>query len=417
MQQNRQRPTRPRIDPAVAAWRNAIFGVFMLCGVGFATWVARLPAVREGMALSTADVGILLLGLAAGSIIGLAFAPGIMVRLGNRGGLRASLSGIGASAVLLGITTDMFEQHGASIIALALFGFCFSVTDVLMNVEGAAVEKACGRTLLPLMHAFFSFGTILGALAGAGAAALRIPVVLNFSFMGVAVAATGLYIVRFLPPSGPVPAPTAEREPWGARMRSSLAVARDPSLALVGLMVAGMAFAEGSANDWLPIAAVDGHGFDEVGGALVYGVFVAAMTVGRVAGGPLIDALGRRRVLLLFGSLGLIGVCQFIFTTGPTTAIIGAALWGLGCSLGFPVGISVAADHPTDAARRVSVVAMFGYSAFLAGPPIIGFLGEHFGILNAFLFVAAMLTLTLLLTPRATRIAEPEAEFQPRARS
>lgn len=416
MKQNRQQRNRPRIDPEVLAWRNAIFGVFLLCGLGFATWVARLPAVREGMALSTADVGILLLGLAVGSIIGLAFAPGVMARLGNRGGLRASLVGIGAAAVLLGITTGVFGHQGASIVALAFFGFCFSVTDVLMNVEGAAVEKACGRTLLPLMHAFFSFGTILGALVGAGAAALRIPVMLNFCVMGAALAAIGFYVVRFIPASAAAPAQPGEREPWRARMRSSVAVARDPGLVLIGLMVAGMAFAEGSANDWLPIAAVDGHGFDEVGGALVYGVFVAAMTVGRLAGGPLIDALGRRRVLLLLGTLGLAGVCLFIFTTGHTAAIIGAALWGLGGSLGFPVGISVAADHPTDAARRVSVVAMFGYSAFLVGPPVIGFLGERFGILDAFLFVVAMLALALLLTPRATRIPGPEAEILPRAR-
>lgn len=384
------------------AWRNAVFGIFMLCGLGFATWVARLPTVRVRMNLSTADVGVLLLGLALGSIIGLAFAPSIMARLGNRGGLRTALCGMGASAVLLGIGTDLFAHQGASIIMLALFGFCFSVADVLMNVEGAAVEKACGRTLLPLMHAFFSFGTILGALAGAGAAALGVPVVLNFSLMGTAVAVAGIFVVRYVPITGNTQAEAVVREPLGVRIRSSMAVAKDPSLILIGLMVAGMAFAEGSANDWLPIAVVDGHDFDEVGGALVYGVFVTAMTAGRVMGGPLIDVLGRRRVLLLLGTVGLAGVCLFIFTTSDTVVIIGAVLWGLGGSLGFPVGISVAADHPTDAARRVSVVALYGYSAFLIGPPVIGFLGEHYGILNAFLFVVAMLTLALLLTPRAT---------------
>ena len=36
-----------------------------------------------------------------------------------------------------------------------------------MNVEGAANERALGRTVMPLFHALFSGGTILGAGARA----------------------------------------------------------------------------------------------------------------------------------------------------------------------------------------------------------------------------------------------------------
>ncbi|WP_372700078.1 sugar MFS transporter [Arthrobacter sp. JSM 101049] len=399
---------------SLSAWRNAVFVVFSLSGLGFATWVSRIPAVRDGMQLSTETVGLLLFGLAIGSITGLAAAPNYLARAGTRAGLLYSLLAMAAATVLLGLAAGSAESFPLSAAALFLFGFSYSITDIVMNVEGAEVERATGRTLLPLMHAFFSLGTILGAVLGATAALHTVPVALHFGMAGMAIAAAGAWTVRFIPrppTRGPEPGP-APGAPAGSvaghnrfrdRLRATLLLATDPQLMFLGLLVVGMAFVEGSANDWLPLAAVDGHGFDNAGGALVYGTFVAAMTVGRAAGGPLIDAVGRQRTLLVMGTLGFVGILVFILTDQQWTAFCAAALWGLGGSLGFPVGISVAADHPTDAARRVSIVSIFGYTAFLVGPPILGFIGEHLGILDAFYVVAAMLLVSLLVVPRAMR--------------
>jgi hypothetical protein len=80
---------------------------------------------------------------------------------------------------------------------------------------------------------------------------------------------------------------------------------------------------------------------------------------------------------------------------------LAAACRGLGGSLGVPVGTSAADDHPTDGARRVSIVAIFGYGAFLCSPPVIGLPGEQFGLLNACYLVAGLLVVSLLTTPAA----------------
>jgi cyanate permease len=77
-------------------------------------------------------------------------------------------------------------------------------------------------------------------------------------------------------------------------------------------------------------------------------------------------------------------------------ALTGALLWGVGASLGFPVGMSAAADDPERAAVRVSVVSSIGYTAFLAGPPLIGLLAGHSGILMALFVVVGALVLALL---------------------
>ena len=384
-------------------WRNSIFGIFFLCGYAFATWVARLPAVREQLSISTADVGTLLLALALGSIGGLAFAPNILAKLGVRKGITIGLISMGLGLGALGMVTDWIGSVPGAIGVLIFYGFVFSATDVMMNVDGAAVERSIGKTLLPLMHAFFSFGTIIGAVTGSAAARAQIGVVYNFMAVGALVIILGLFFVRNVselePPEESVQKNTAPTQSWFARVAS---VFRDGHLMLIGLMVAGLAFAEGSANDWITIASVDDHKFTEAGGALVFGAFVTAMTAGRIFGGPVIDKFGHKRALVFMGIMGLAGIVLFILTTATWAVFVGALLWGLGGSLGFPVGMSVAAAHPTDGPRRVGIVAIFGYSSMLIGPPVLGYLGEHFGVLNAFILVAVVLFATLLITPRAT---------------
>ena len=62
----------------------------------------------------------------------------------------------------------------------------------------------------------------------------------------------------------------------------------------------------------------------------------------------------------------------------------------------------------------MSVVSSIGYCAFLAGPPVIGFVGEHVTVSKALLLVAGLLALTCLVLnavrpPRSTAPAAPAA--------
>ena len=51
------------------------------------------------------------------------------------------------------------------------------------------------------------------------------------------------------------------------------------------------------------------------------------------------------------------------------------------------------------AAVRVSVVSTIAYGAFLIGPPALGFLGDHWGVLRSLSVVSAMIILALLALP------------------
>ena len=96
----------------------------------------------------------------------------------------------------------------------------------------------------------------------------------------------------------------------------------------------------------------------------------------------------------------ILGSLMVVFG-GTALAFAGAAVWGIGASLGFPVGMSAAADDPKRAALRISVVSTIGYGAFMAGPPLLGFLGDHFGILNSLLVVTTTAVIAAIVAPAA----------------
>ncbi|TFB91385.1 MFS transporter [Cryobacterium sp. HLT2-28] len=388
------------------AWRNAVFVIFFISGLTLATWMSRIPAVRDGLRLSTAEVGILIFGLSAGSVLGLIAAVWLLGRFGARRAmlLSASLSVVGLT--LVGGGASLLTSAPFVFFGLALVGFGIGSLDVMMNVEGAAAEREIGKTLMPLMHACFSLGTVLGALIGAGASLIALPVHWHLLGMAILVLATMLIAVRNIPlvdpraeaaAAGTADGPKSRR----GRLRASLTVWADPKILLIGTIVLGMTFAEGSANDWLALASVDGHGLSNTEGAIVFGVFVAAMTVGRVLGGPVIDRFGRVPVLRACAVLGVLGLLLFILAPSHALLYCGTVLWGLGASLGFPVGMSAAADDTKNAAARVSAVAMIGYFAFLVGPPVLGLLGQAWGILNALFLILVLMVLAGLAAPAA----------------
>ena len=173
------------------------------------------------------------------------------------------------------------------------------------------------------------------------------------------------------------------------------------------MLVLGLALAEGAAGDWVALALADGHGQTDAAGAAGYGLFVTFMTIGRFAGTLVLDRFGRVPVMRWCAALAVLGLGLFVFAPVPWLAYVALAIWGLGASLGFPVGMSAAADDPVKAAARVSVVSTIGYGAFLCGPPLLGLLAEHVGILHSLLAVMVMLIVSFLLSPVARKLPAP----------
>ncbi|TFV84641.1 MFS transporter [Microbacterium sp. dk485] len=393
-------------------WRTATFAIFLASGLSIATWASRVPAIKSGLEIDNIAVGLLLLGAGIASIVGLSVAPMVMARAGARRGMLAALVIVGIGVATIGIGTDLLSSYPVVLLGLALFGFGNGAVDVMMNVEGAAIEKSSGRTLLPLFHAFFSFGTVIGAGLGVVAAALGITVLAHTGLMGGVIVLIALVSVAGVPAreSAEAAAAPAGRPPFRERLTVAVSAWREPRTYALGVIMLGMAFAEGGANDWLPLAVVEDHGADEAFGAAALTVFSVAMAVVRVLGGPLVDRVGRVAVLRTLAFTAAAGLLLFIFAPNLPLVFVGAALWGAGASLGFPLGMSAAADDPAKAPARVSAAATIGYVAFLCGPPILGFISENVGLLNTLLVIVVLIVLSGLFSSAARPLAVASAD-------
>ena len=392
-------------SPALRSWRNAMFVVFAACGFGLAAWVSRTPAVRDTLHASTAEMGWLIFAIAAGAIGGLTSAGMLVGRFGARPVIRTALLVTAAGLAVVGLGAAL-ASFAVVLAGLLVFGLGFGTTDVSMNVAGAANERELGRTVMPHFHATYSIGTLLGAGLGVLAQHLGLPVGLHLLLAALIVVAVVIPALRSMPVGVGLATPGQPKLTRSER----LAVWRDPRTLLIGLIVLGMGLAEGAAEDWLPLATVDGYGVTETVAAGLFGVFVVTMTIGRLFGVLLIDRFGRVATLRASAAVAAIGLLVVIFGPTVVTAALGIALWGLGTSLGLPVGMSAAADDPRTAAARVSAAATVGYAAFLFGPPVLAFAGEHVGLLNSFLVVLALVVVAGLIAPAARPLPVDSAE-------
>ncbi len=358
--------------------RNAVFVVFATNGFGFASWMSRIPHVRDALGLEPGELGRILLALAAGAVVALPTSGFVVSRIGaaRTVTLGALLGGCGL--IGSGLAVDPLASVAGVAVGLFAIGYGTGSWDVAMNVEGAAVERLLSKSIMPRFHAAFSLGTVLGAALGAAATWLEVSVSAHLAGVGaVATAATLVSTWYFLPRR------TEATETAAQLTASVLRAWREPRTLLIGVMVLCFALIEGIANDWLAVGLVDGYDVANAIGSAGFAVFVAAMTSGRLAGPRLLDRYGRRLVVRAGGVLAAFGTLLVILSGSIVLAVAGIMLWGFGASLGFPVGMSAASDDPDRAAARVSVVSSIGYTAFLAGPPLLGWIGDHHGVLQA----------------------------------
>ena len=411
-------------------WRNAVVAAYTMSGVAFASWVSRLPAIRDGLDLTPGNIGLLLLCMTLGSFISVSASGLIVLRFGSKQTIRIGSIMVGAGLVLAGFGTSVLVNPLVVAAGLAVIGLGTASWNTASNVEGAAVERAVRRHIMPRLHGAFSLGTVAGAGAGAWAAGASVPVFWHLAAVGLLVAFTVAAAAGWFraditpveatqnfkpatpdtfedPSTGPLAIITASarpEEPLDSKRQIAHAW-RDRRTLLLGVLVLGLALAEGAAGDWVALALADGHGQSDAAGAAGYGLFVTFMTVGRFAGTLVLDRFGRVPVMRWCAALAVFGLGLFVFAPAPWLAYVGLAIWGLGASLGFPVGMSAAADDPVKAAARVSVVSTIGYGAFLCGPPLLGLLAEHVGILHSLLAVMVMLVASFLLSPVARKIS------------
>lgn len=397
-------PNSTRPDAVLRRATHSVYLVFFLIGFVFANWASRMPAIRDALEFSPAQMGRLLLVAAVGSIVALAISGAVVQRIGGPKTITVFGSlmcvGYGLAAVTMG---DVPVTVTAGLLFLG--GVGMGAADSAMNLEGSRVEHALGRSIMPWFHGFFSFGTMAGALIGTVVSWQNVSLKVHVGLaLAVAIVVIQISVRRLLPAGYGIQEIDVSSKLDGQASQAKdttpnvWSAWREPSTWLIGLVVLASALTEGAANDWLGLGIKDGfEGATEATGSLGLFIFLTAMTAMRLTGTYLLDNYGRVFVLRLSAGSALVGLLLFGLAPWLWLAVLGGAFWGFGAALGFPIGMSAASDDPKMAPARVSVVATIGYTAFFAGPPVLGELAEFFGYRQAMLFILIPAVLGLLV--------------------
>lgn len=379
--------------PVSRKLKLALFALFFLPGVALASWVTRTPALREMLEVGVAQMGVVLFGMSVGAMVGVLVSGPAISRFGAR---KVSMVGLGSvilSLLVIAAGANIGQQYVA-MSGLGLFGLGVGLCEIAVNIEGASLERASGQPIMHLLHGCFSLGALVGAVIGFALTGWAVALPVHLLLVAGVGAPVALWCIRHLPPATGM-RPVTERASAQAQ-KIKLRDVVDARLLLIGVVILGVALAEGSATDWLPILMVDEYEVSKPIASLFYMAFAASVTFGRLAGGPVITALGRKGVIQGGAALAAVGMVIVIWSSLPWLAFIGVVAWGLGVSMTFPMAISLAAEGEGDTDQRVKLVAVMGYCAFLAGPPLLGLLGETLGLRQAMILVLSLAVVAIL---------------------
>jgi len=382
--------TRLAAEAGTRRARNAVYLVFAASGFIIASWTARIPQIRAALGVTPGVLGLILLCAAVGAAISTPLSGLVVAWLGEARtvAITGVITAAGLAIAAAGYRVGIAPVAGG----LFLFGVGAAAWDVAMNVQGAAVEQALGRSIMPRFHAGWSIGTVAGAGTGAVMVLAGVPVNVHLLAVAVAVAVAVPVATRhFL-----AHRQRAARQAGPAAGHHPLAAWAEPRTLLIGLFLLCMAFTEGT-GDWLSLAVIDGYHAAAAVGTATFAVFLAAMTTGRWFGPRFIDRYGRVTVLRSGTVVALAGLLIIGFGTDLPLALAGTLLMGLGTAPGFPVGVTSAADDPRRAAARVSAASSIGYLAFLFGPPAIGFLSDRVGVQHGIVLAGLLLAAAFFL--------------------
>jgi MFS family permease len=390
-------------SPQLRWSRAAISAYFFILGVAFATWSARLPAIKQSLHLSDGRLGLALFAVPAGSVLTLALSGRIADRFGAVRVLRVAGVLDPAALVFVGLAGNLAELMAA----LALFGAVAGLLDVSMNACGARLELGYGRPIMSSLHASYSIAGLGGAAIGGVSAWLGASPLITFAVAAAALTVLGLLAAPHV--FIPAVTPPGER-PGDPPRRSPRQIAT--VIWVLGLLALCGQVGEGSAGDWSAVYLHVDLGTSAGAAAVALGAFSVTMAAGRVAGDRLAARFGSVRLVRASGlvaGLGLAGGLLGDSVSGlrpvwPAAAIVGFALLGLGLAGIFPQIVTAAARlDPEQAGRNIGRIAAVSYTGLLSGPVAIGAIASGVGLRNALLVPAAL----ALLVAAAAGVMKP----------
>lgn len=369
--------------------QHRVYAGFAIYSFGMGNIFPRLPDIKHAMDIQDGTLGLSLIGTPIGTLTALTLATPILERVGFR---RALLGLVPLLTVAYAIAV---HAPGPLSLFLMLFpvGLMIGSIEIMLNVEADRTEFLLKRRIMNRAHSFWSIGFFGAGLFGAALAHLGISPQLHLAMVVPMVA---ISMALFLGGYQPAPGRFAGNGDEPTMRAPTLARPTLPILVLVAVTLSAMLM-EGASMDWSAIYMRTV--FDS--GPFVAGFTVALFAFSQATTRFFADSFVERhspsgvaRVLLASMAAGVLLV---FLSPAPFLSMLGFALLGIGSSALFPLAISAAAqrtDRP--AAINVAALSQISFVAFLLGPPLLGFVSEHWGIRSAFAIGIPFIVLSLL---------------------
>jgi MFS family permease len=359
----------------------AVSWYFLCCGLVFSSWAARIPSVKDLFGLNEASLGAILFMLPLGSFLALPIAGWAVHRFGSRGITALSAIGYALLLVMIGYCSAVWQLS----VVLFFFGFFGDFLNISMNTQGLAVQRIVDRPVLSGMHGLWSVGALLGAVIGGWSLRADWSTLEHLAWVALVCAVLSVLLYAWL-----------VTEQSSATGPQKLFVRPERALLLLGLICFCTAVCEGAMADWSSLyyrqVMRDPGGVSTTG----YTAFTFAMAAGRLMGDRFIQRLRYRKTLMLNGIFIALGLSIALGFPSPATVIVGYALVGIGVSVVIPIVYMVAGKSGKMApAAALAAVSTVGFTGFLAGPPVIGFIAHETGLRLA---LVTVLVLGLLIT-------------------
>ncbi len=349
--------------------QQRVYAAFAVYSFALGNIFPRLPDIKHTMGIGEGALGLGLIGTPVGTLISLTLAPPLLERLGYR---RALLALIPLIALAFAVAVHATGPLGLFLLLVPV-GLFVGAVEIILNVEADRTEALIGRRIMNRAHSFWSFGFFGAGLFGAAVAQAGLSPQVHLALVVPLVA---IAVAVLLGGYAPAPRRVAESVAKAPRFaRPSL-----PILILVLVTLSAMVL-EGASMDW---SAIYMRSVFETG-PFIAGFAVAVVALSQALARYFADSFvdrhspsGVARVLL--GAMA-VGVVLVFFSPAPAVSLLGFGLIGVGTSAIFPLAISAAAqrtDRP--AAVNVAALAQISFVAFLLGPPLLGFVAEHWGL-------------------------------------
>jgi len=376
------------MNPSLRSARIGTSLMFVLHGLIVATWISRIPAVQTHLGLSAGQLGLALLGTAAGAMISMPLTGALVTRLGSRPVTTISTVLMCAALVPMGLATGRFTLTAA----LLIFGIFSGAMDVAMNAQAVVLEQRYGRPILSSFHALFSFGGMMGAALGGLAAALGLQPLPHFTSGGILYAIVGLFASGML-----------LKDDKGIPGQPVFARLTRPLLALA-ILAFCILLNEGAMADWTSVYLRRILLTPESTAAAGYAVFSFAMAGGRLVGDRMTERFGRVNIVRGGGLISAVGLAAGLALKTVPATFLGFAAAGIGFSVIVPLVFGAAGRHGSSAGAGLAAVTTVGYFGFLVGPAAIGLTADHTGLEGALFIVVA---LSLIVSALAGAVAIP----------